>query len=179
MKEVYKDIEGFEGKYSVSNFGNVKSLNYLNQRKEKVLVPIKHHGGYLIVHLGQSSVRMIHTLVAKAFIPNPEGKRYVNHIDGNKHNNNVTNLEWVTSKENVNHAINTGLRNPHENNHPKGADVANSRAVDQYTKDGRFVKHWDCMSVAARAIGCKPCMIINNASGRTKSAHGFVWKYTE
>lgn len=178
MKEIFKEIPGFEGKYSVSNLGNVMSLNYLNKKKPKLLVPIKHHGGYMIVHLGKSKIRMIHTLVAEAFIPNPDKKKYVNHIDGNKSNNMVTNLEWVTSKENMNHAIMTGLRNPHKNNHPKGKDVVNSRPIIQCLKDGTFIKRFECISDAAREIGCNPCMIVNNASGRTRSAHGFVWKYT-
>lgn len=177
MKEVYKDIPGYEGRYQVSNFGNVVSLNYLFTKKEKQLTPVKHHGGYLIIHLGKDKIRMIHTLVAEVFIPKEEGKRFVNHIDGNKHNNRVDNLEWVTSKENMNHAIRTGLRNPHKNNHPKGADTPNSRAIYQCSKDGKVIKKWDCISDAARSINCRPSSICNNASGRIKSLHGFVWKY--
>jgi hypothetical protein len=179
MREIFTDIEGFEGKYQVSNLGNVKSLNYIGTKRAKNLKPVKHHLGYMIVKLGAKKWCMVHTLVAKAFIPNPENKCFVNHIDGNKANNKVTNLEWVTSKENMNHAISTGLRNPHKNNHPKGKDVVNSRPILQFTKDGRFIKKWDCMSDAARFIGCSPCMLVNNASGRTKSAHGYVWKYQE
>lgn len=177
MKEIYKPIDGYEGKYAVSNLGNVMSINYLNTRKPKVLTPIKHHGGYLIVHLGAGKIKMIHTLVAKAFIPNPDGKKFVNHIDGNKQNNKVDNLEWVTSKENVNHAIRTGLRNPHNNNRRKGKENTNSKPVLQYSKSGEFIRRWECISDAAREIGCNPCMLINNASGRTLSAHGYVWKY--
>jgi len=177
MKEVFKDIPGFEGKYSVSNLGNVMSLNYLNQKKPKLLTPIKHHGGYLIVHLGASKIRMIHTLVARAFIPNPDGKKFVNHIDGNKHNNKVSNLEWVTCKENINHAIKTGLRSPDNYYRAMGVDRANHKAVDQYSQDGTFIKHWECISDAARSIGCNPCTIVNNASGRIKSCRGFIWKY--
>lgn len=179
MKELFKDIEGFEGRYQVGTLGSVVSLNYLGTRMPRKLKPTKHHLGYMMVGLGAKNLKMVHTLVAKAFIPNPENKPYVNHIDGNKANNRVSNLEWVTSKENMNHAIRTGLRDPHKNNHQKGKDVVNSRSVDQYSKDGAFIKHWECISDAARAIGCNPCMIVNNASGRTKSAHGFVWKYPD
>ena len=179
MKEIYKPIRGFEGRYMVSNFGNVMSLNYQNTKTPKVLTPVKHHGGYLIVHLGKSKIRMIHTLVAEAFVENPNGKKIVNHKDGNKHNNNATNLEWVTYKENIDHAIRTGLKDPHKNNHPKGRDVVNSRSVVQYSKAGEFIRSWDCISDAARHINCKPCMIVNNASGRTKSCHGYVWKYSD
>lgn len=177
MKEIYKDVKGFEGKYMISNLGNVKSMNYLNKKTPKVLTPIRHHLGYMLVHLGSNKIKMIHTLVAEAFIPNPEGKKFVNHIDGNKQNNRVTNLEWVTSKENMNHAIRTGLRNPHENNHPKGADTPNSVRIIQCAKDGKVIKTWDCISDAARFVGCKPASIVNNAKGRTKTLHGFIWKY--
>ena len=178
MKEVYKDIPGFEGKYMISNKGNVMSMNYQNTRKPKVLIPVKHHLGYLLVHLGSSKIKMVHTLVAEAFIPNPEGKPFVNHIDGNKSNNVVSNLEWVTSKENMEHAIRTGLRNPNINSKPFGEKNPTSKPVYQYTKDGIFIRRWGCISDAAREIGCNPCAISNNAAGRKKSCCGFVWKYT-
>lgn len=184
MREIWKDIDGFNGKYRISNLGNVMSMNFSNSGKSKLLTPKKHHSGYLLVRLGygdsrKQKNRTVHSLVAEAFIPNPEHKRCVNHIDGNKENNSVSNLEWVTHKENSQHAIKTGLRDPHKNNHPKGRDVVNSRSVVQYSKAGEFIRSWDCISDAARHINCNPCMIINNASGRTQSAHGFVWKYSD
>lgn len=182
MQEIWKDIPGYNGKYRVSNFGNVMSINYLNQGIDKLLSLKNHHSGYLIVRLCSGKKenqknRSVHSLVAEAFIPNPYNKKCVNHIDGNKKNNRVDNLEWVTHRENTQHAIRTGLRDPHNNNHPNGADTPNSRAVMQYSKSGEYIRTWSCISDAARAIGIKPCMITNNASGRTKSAHGFIWKY--
>lgn len=182
MKEIYKDINGYDGKYKISNLGNVMSMNYRgNTKKQKVLTPIKHRLGYLIVHLvGESNkvkIKMIHTLVADAFIPKIEGKNYVNHIDGNKQNNCVSNLEWVTKKENMEHAIRTGLRDPHKNNHPKGKDVVNSRVILQCSKDGEVIKKWGCISDAARAMNCSPSSICNNARGRTKSLCGCIWRY--
>jgi hypothetical protein len=178
MNEIFRDVVGFEGKYKVSNFGNVLSLNYQNTNTEKMLVPLKHHGGYLIVHLGKSRVKSIHVLVAEAFLPNPEGKKCVNHIDGNKHNNCVKNLEWATHKENTAHAIRTGLRNPHFNNAKRGKENAQSKAVCQYSTDGTLLKVWECISDAARAVGCNPCQIVSVATGRTKTCHGFVWRYS-
>ena len=177
--EVYKDIPNFEGRYKVSNYGNVMSVNYLNKGVSKLLVPIKHHTGYLYVHLGSDCMKSVHSLVASVFVKNPHNYRCVNHKDGNKTNNNAKNLEWVTNRENVRHAIYTGLRNPHLNNHPKGKDTPNSRAVNQFSKTGTFIRKWDCISDAARYIGCKPCTITNNAAGRTKSVHGFVWRYAD
>ena len=181
-KEIFKDVEGFEGLYLVSNYGNIMSLNYGNFGITKLLKPVNHHGGYKVVHLTKNRKvynRMVHTLVAKAFISNPKNKPLVNHKDGNKHNNRADNLEWVTYKENKAHAIATGLVNPHINSNPKGKDNHNSKPIIQYSKSGELIKYWQCISDAARYLKCNPCMLVNNASGRTKSAHGYIWKYQD
>lgn len=123
MKEVYKDITGFEGYYQVSNFGNIKSLDrYINQINHLVLTKrhvkeriLKHKikaNGYPSTHLIKGSIEKyysVHRLVAIAFIPNPKHYPEVNHIDGNKENNTFSNLEWCTSKYNHEHAKKTGL----------------------------------------------------------------------
>lgn len=179
MEEIFKDIAGFETLYKVSNTGKVLSTNYRNTGEARILSPVKHHTGYLYVHLGQKTMRSVHTLVAEAFLEKSDGKAFVNHIDGNKHNNNVENLEYVSAVENIRHAIHTGLRDPHFNNCRRGKDKPNSRPVEQFSKTGEFIKRWECISDAARFIGCNPSMIINNASGRTRSVHGYVWKYAE
>lgn len=179
MEEIFKDIVGFEGRYQVSNLGNVKSLNYLGTKTPKNLKPVRHHLGYMIVKLGGNNWSMVHTLVAKAFIPNPEGKHCVNHIDGDKQNNAVWNLEWATYKENMEHAIRTGLRDPHFNNKPSGDLNPTRKPVLQYTIDGHFIRKWECISEAARQIGCNPCQINNNIAGRCKSCHGFIWRSIE
>ena len=107
MEEIWKDIEGYEGLYQVSNYGRIKSLrknNYLKLNEVK---------GYLYAHLYKEAKRKAHRvnrLVAEAFIKNSENKPQVNHIDGNKQNNKVDNLEWNTISENLTHAINTGLK---------------------------------------------------------------------
>lgn len=112
MKEIWKTIQGYENRYEVSNLGRVKSLEridrYNRKIEEKILAPRKHTGGYLRVQLSKKDF-YIHRLVAEAFIPNPENKSQVNHIDGNKRNNRVDNLEWNTPLENNLHAIRTGL----------------------------------------------------------------------
>lgn len=120
MKEIWRDIKGYEGLYQVSNIGRVKSLeriitNTLGSytRAEKILVPLKTKKGYYQIHLHKNGVcktSKIHRLVAEAFIPNPLNKSQVNHIDGNKINNNVENLEWATQEENMQHAYKTGLK---------------------------------------------------------------------
>lgn len=103
-KEIWKPIKNYEDYYLVSNFGRILNIKW---EKPKIVSPINHHG-YRCVHLqipkGKKIFQYIHRLVAEAFIINPQLKQQVNHIDGNKANNCLYNLEWVTAKENATHA---------------------------------------------------------------------------
>lgn len=121
--EIWKDVKDYEGLYQVSNLGNVKSLdrivetknrkNYL--RKGKVQKKSVNSFGYETVGFtvdNKTKIYRVHRLVALSFIENPENKPQINHIDGNKTNNNVNNLEWCTSSENQIHSVSTGLSNP-------------------------------------------------------------------
>lgn len=114
--EVWKDIEGFEGEYKVSNLGSVRSVDrFIDTTRGKrrlegrLIKPYKTPYGYLVVKLKEKNM-MVHRIVAETFIDNPYGLPQVNHIDGDKTNNNYTNLEWITNRENVIHAYKTGLR---------------------------------------------------------------------
>lgn len=101
MIEEWKDIEGYEGLYQVSNLGRVYTF-----KRNKLMTPVKSRKGYLMVKLRVNNCAKslaVHRLVAQAFIQNPENKPQVNHIDEDKTNNMVSNLEWVTNKENCNH----------------------------------------------------------------------------
>ena len=114
--EIWKDIVGYEGLYQISNFGRTKRT-YKNS-KVKILKPWINRQGYLIVDLCKNSKSKhfpIHRLVATAFIQNPENKPEPNHEDGNKFNNHVSNLKWVTKSENIQHAMNSGLNHSGEN----------------------------------------------------------------
>lgn len=102
MQEIWKEVKDYEGLYSVSNTGKVYS-----HKRNKLLSATTtgwSHGGYCVVCLsknGKQKMKYAHRLVAEAFIPNPENKPEVNHIDHDNHNNLVTNLEWVTHDENI------------------------------------------------------------------------------
>ena len=109
MKEIWKDIPNYEGRYQVSNHGRVYSLN---QRKTLMKPSISNYG-YHRIGLYKNNVRtfkFIHRLVAQTFIPNPNNLPEVNHLDGVKTNNKVNNLEWSTKSNNEKHAFRTGLK---------------------------------------------------------------------
>lgn len=112
-QEIWMDIKGYEGKYQISNHGRIKSLSRItNNRngefktKEKIMKPTKSRNGYLIVSLWENNKqkkKLVHKLVAEAFIKNPEHYTEINHKDENKKNNNMINLEWCDHKYNMNY----------------------------------------------------------------------------
>lgn len=119
QNEIWKPIDFTNGKYSVSNKGRVKNngfyANIGNGLKRWVKPRIKrlgkHNQGYFSVSLHRSKTYLVHRLVAGEFLDNPQKLEFVNHIDGNKTNNNVDNLEWCTRQENETHAFKVGLKN--------------------------------------------------------------------
>lgn len=117
MKEVWKSIKGYEGAYMISNTGKVMSLprQGVKGNAPKIRMLSLTIDGYVKVRLiynGKDETHRVHRLVAEAFIDNPEGKETVNHIDGNKQNNNVLNLEWSNRSEQMVHAYKNNLKVP-------------------------------------------------------------------
>lgn len=172
MKEIWKDIKGYEGLYQVSNLGNVKRIRFINIHsnypKEKMKSKKLRKDGYYEIALyknGKGKSIQIHRLVAKAFIKEIDGKEYVNHINGIKTDNRVENLEWVTASENKIHSINV-----------LGKET---KAVEQYTLDGKFVAKYMSIKQAGDKNNIRPSNISNVLAKRRKKTGGFIWKYAE
>lgn len=137
----------------------------------------KHIGGtgYMTSSItidGKSKLIKIHKALAETFISNPQKFPVVNHIDGNKLNNNLDNLEWCTYQYNAKHAYSIGLSKPNYN-------IKRQKEICQYTKDGIFIKSYPCVMEAARQLGNSTynTHLVACAKGKRKSAYGFIWKY--
>ena len=182
-QEIWKDIEGYEGKYMISSMGRVKSLARIDSkgchRKEKMLSPEHMSKGYLRIGLLKDGTKeriLVHRLVAEAFIPNPENKPCIDHINGIKTDNRVENLRWCTNQENCNNPITLEKYRGR-----KGFRVYNSKPVIQFSDNGIFIEIFDCSHTANRLTGIHHGVIrgcCNHDYGR-KTAGGFRWEYLE
>ncbi|GBD73862.1 NUMOD4 domain-containing protein [Tetragenococcus halophilus] len=138
--EIWKDIKGFEGMYQISSRGRVESLERIvmikgfpAKLKGRELHLFNRKDGYLTASLhnnGKEKRPAVHRLVAEAFIPNKENKAEVNHIDGNKQNNHVENLEWISREDNIKHGYKIGLI-------PTGERHVNCKLNDKEVKEIR------------------------------------------
>jgi len=184
MEEIWKDIEGYEGLYQVSNLGRVSSSGRNIMRRTRygtiapyhiagrVLKPSHSNGDYCYVHLfdkdGVSTNYKVHRLVALAFVPNPDNLNEVNHIDEDKENNRADNLEWVKHVDNCNH----GTRN-------ERSAAKRGRRVEQLTLDGKHVAFYQSVSEASRQTGIGRSNIGECLGRRSQTAGGFSWKFKE
>jgi len=129
--EIWKWVPGYEGKYKVSSRGRVKSVKRKYVTVDRIFGKSLHRSGYFYVDLRKDQIKkhfLIHRLIGLAFIDNPFNKTDINHINGNKMDNRVENLEWVTRKENINHAISIGLWDLGEDN--SQAKLSNKDVID-------------------------------------------------
>lgn len=149
-----------EGLIRNKRTGHIKS-SYIGKRGYPVVSLQREHKQYL---------RTVHILLARTFIPNPLNRTQVNHIDGDKTNFALSNLEWCTSKENADHARLTGL-------HISDGD----KAVTQFTLKGDFVRNYKSISEASRCTGVNRCAIgkVARKIPRYKTAGGFIWRYKD
>lgn len=157
-------IEGQETNYSVSDTGEVRNdiRNTLLQQGNEY--EYKMVG--IALGNGVSKRCRVHRLVAQAFIPNPENKPFVNHIDGNRANNNVDNLEWVTASENALHAHKTGLVGQQQ-----------TRPVCQYNLEGKLVMVYNSIAEAVESTGCLQSKITDVCQGNRKTTGDYQWRY--
>lgn len=174
MKEVWKDIKGYESLYQVSNLGRVKSLpkNSKNQySNERILKPYGKENDYCRIILTKNKKKKsyyIHRLVAETFLSNPYQYEVVNHKDENKHNNNAHNLEWCSTYYNQIY----GTKNIR-------SAKKRGKKVIQYDLQGNFIKEWESISQAEKSL--KIFNISNCIKGQTryKNVGGFIWKARE
>lgn len=177
--EEWRPIKGYEGLYEISNRGNIKRCGRL--------LKLSAWNKYKVIRLrkdGNSKTQYVHRLVAQTFIPNPENKGYVNHIDCNKMNNSIENLEWCTRQENERHAWEHGCKEKirdcaRENAKKARSYIHNDIAVSQYTLDGCLVKNWSSGVQAMRHTGIDSSAIAKCCKGKLKTTGGFKWQYTQ
>lgn len=168
--EEWVDVKGYEGIYQVSNLGRVKGMERVSSGawgnanyKEAIRSSyVKRSSGYEYISLFKNKKRRIHAvhrLVCNAFIPNPQNKEHVNHIDKNRGNNLLVNLEWATPKENVRHSI--------------------TKPVVALNKDNIPVKIFKGAAIAADIMGISRNGIYKSLRGKMSVYAGFKWKYFE
>lgn len=174
MKELWKDVKGYEGYYKVSNMGRVKSLKRINSYgrtvNEKILTNTLNNTGYLRVKISKNNVQKnisVHRLVAQAFIQNPYNLPMINHKDENKLNNMVENLEWCDNKYNSNYGT-----KPRKigNNHKK--------KIAQYTKENVLIKIWNSATDVKKELNYDDSSIRKccNNKKNYNSAYGYIWR---
>lgn len=183
---IWKDINGYEGYYQISDNGEVKSLrrklknhsrNVFYYSIEKILKISFDSNGYKIVNLyknGAKKTLKIHRLLAIAFIPNPHNYPIINHKNSIKHDNSLDNLEWCTYHYNWHHAMDNNRIKP-----KSGEDHPNSIKVYQYElKTGKFIMSYSCATEAAKSIPKGIMTNISSAcSGKYHSACNYKWSY--
>ena len=184
--EIWKNIDGYEGLYKISNIGNVKSLSkfIINspngvsgfQTEERILLPQVDKKGYLYYQLYKENKRKCfkaHRLVAIHFIPNPENLPQINHKDEVKTNNTVENLEWCTNS--YNHWYGTVRKRigDKNTNHP-----SKSTPINQFSLDGYLIKTYPSMQEAQRQ-GFQQSGISRCCDKKQKQHKGFIWRYAD
>ena len=200
--ETWKDISGFEHMYQVSSLGRIKSLSRTvavrggyRTTTEKLLNCSHLPNGYVQVHLSKNhhvSMKLLHRLVAEAFIPNPDNFPCINHKDGDPSNNCVDNIEWCTYEYNSNYPICKQRQSlAMHRRYAKDPDflmackqrldryhAQSRRRVCQLTQDGVLVNTWES-ALSTASAGFKHTNVISCANGKRKTHHGYKWMWAD
>lgn len=175
MNETWKDVVGYEGLYQASNLGRIKRILFVNnqvtKKQEHILKQTtnKHNRKYVSLYKnGVKKTCIVHRIIAKAFIPNPNNYPQINHIDGHPDNNNVDNLEWCTAKQNCIHAYHNNLTPLLNFNNQKKKPIVRS--------DNKI---FDCSYSAANELAVSVCSIRDCLKGRINTCKGYSFEYVQ
>lgn len=189
MDEIWKDIDGYEGIYQISNIGRCRSLDRhiinvdgIKKFRSGIFLKLSHtkdgYGCYVLSINNNRKFFLAHQLIAKAFIPNPENKPYVNHKNGIKYDNDIENLEWVTPRENQIHAYATGLKTSAHTG-KLGYESVKGMEVFQYDMRLNLIGIFGSGFDAARKTGVDQSSICKCCLGKVAHAEHFIWKYEQ
>ena len=192
-EEIWTDIDTFKGNYQISNFFRVRSLDRVVKMgrfesayrtiKGKILKPHIFPNGYVYYKLflnQKQKNEMAHVLIAKYFIPNPENKPCVNHINGIKHDNRIENLEWATHSENLLHSFRVLKRKPSKAMLGRKNELSvSSKKINKLSICGSLIKTYPSISEAARDLGNenKKGNILTALKNNNRSSYGYKWEY--
>ena len=166
INEIWKPIKDYEKYYEISSLGRVKSLHY----KIPKILKQANRGDYMVIQLncnGKGKTESIHRLVAIAFLDKPDGSDMVNHKDGDKLNNCLKNLEWMTAKQNTKHARDNKLH------------ISKTYRVSQYTMENKLIVTFNSITEASKITGFRDSRICCVCKGKRPHYKSFVWKYTD
>ena len=161
-EEIWKPIKNYENLYEISNFGVIRKV----KTKRPLKVFYRTNGYYTTSLCKDYKVTMVylHRLIAETFIPNPDNLPCVNHIDGNKTNNDLNNLEWCSLLDNIRHAYKNSL-------------MENNRKVAQYDINGNYIKTYNSTNEASKETNISQSSISMCALGKYKQTKGYIFKY--
>lgn len=180
--EEWRPVKGYEGLYEVSNLGVVRSLCFQGHGGMKDVTQKAHNKGYLHIHLykdGKCKAKLVHRIVAEAFVDGYQEGFTVNHIDENKTNNRAENLEWCSARENCRKYV---ANHPNTLENIKNGGKGNGRGfsmtpIIQCDADGNIVREWASPVTVRKALGWSDWSIKECCRGNRKTAYGYTWHF--